>query len=132
MRKSSVAVTSCSNAVAWLTTPPISALRLHLEAEELQSCVKHRLGIPLFNVPRKCPNCKKGVIDIYGDHSLTCGGRGDKIHRHDRLRDKVFSSCDCASLSSSLKKRTLASTTNSDLQTYFYSPGHKANRQRSK
>ena len=31
---------------AWLTTPPKSALGLHLEAEEFQGCVKYRLGIP--------------------------------------------------------------------------------------
>ena len=93
------------NAGAWLTTPPISALGLHLETEEFQNCVKCRLGIPIYDAPRNCPYCKNGVIDIYGDHSLTCGGRGDNIHRHDRLRDKIFSSCVSASLSPSLEKK---------------------------
>ena len=61
------------NAVAWLTTPPISALGLHLEAEEFQSCVKYRLGIPIYDSTRICPYCSNGVIDIYGDHSITRG-----------------------------------------------------------
>ena len=39
------------NAGSWLTTPPISALGLHLEAEEFQSCVKYRLGIPIYDIP---------------------------------------------------------------------------------
>ena len=67
------------NAGAWLTTPPISALGLHLEAEEFQSYVKYRLGIPIDDAPRNCPYCKNGVIDIYDDHFLTCRGRGDNI-----------------------------------------------------
>ena len=75
------------NAGAWLTTPPISALGLNLKAEEFQNCVKYRLGTPINDALRSCPYCKNCVIDIYGDHSLTCGGR-DNIHRHDRQRDK--------------------------------------------
>ena len=101
------------NAEAWLTTPPISATRLHLEAEEFQSCVKYRLGIPIYDAPRKCPYCKNDVIDIYGDNSSTCRGWGDNIHRHDRLRDKVFSSCVSVSLSPSLEKTNLRSNNQS-------------------
>ena len=114
------------NAGAWLTTPPISALGLHLEAEEFHSCVKYMLGIPIYDATRNCPCCRNGVIDIYGDHSLTCGGRGDNIHRYDRLRDKVFSTCVFPSLSPSLEEKAA----NPNLQTYFYTPGHKENQQR--
>ena len=102
--------------------PPISALGLNREAEEFQSCVKYRLGIPLYDAQRSCPYCKNDVIDNYGDHTLTCGGRGDNFYRHDRLREKVFSLCVSASLSPLLKKRTLAATTNADLQTYLSHP----------
>ena len=101
------------NAGAWLTKPPISTLGLHVEAEEFQNCLKFRLGIPIYDAPRNCPFYKNSVIDIYGDHSLTCGGRGDTIHRHDRLRDKVFSSCVTASLSPSLEKKNLSSNNQS-------------------
>ena len=96
------------NAGAWLTTPPFSALGLHLEMEEFQSCVKYRLGFPIYDAHSNCPYCKNGVIDIYGEHSLTCGGRRDNIHRHDRLRDKVFSSCVSANLSPLLEKKNLS------------------------
>ena len=82
------------NAGAWLTMPPLSTLGLHLEAEEFKSCVEYRLGIPIY-APQNCPLCKNSANNIYGDHSLTCGGRGDNIYRHDRLRDKIFSSCVC-------------------------------------
>ena len=40
------------NAGAWLTTPPIFTLGLHLEAEGFQSCVKYRLGIPIYDAPK--------------------------------------------------------------------------------
>ena len=62
-----------TNAGAWLTTPPISALSLHLEAEEFQSCVKYKLGIPIYDAPQNCPYCKNVVIDIFANHSLTFG-----------------------------------------------------------
>ena len=89
------------NAGAWLTMPPFSTLGLHLEAEEFKSCVEYRLGIPIY-APQNCRFCKNSANDIYGDHSLTCG---DNIYRHDRLRDKIFSSCVSASLGPSLAKK---------------------------
>ena len=97
------------NAGAWKITAPISALGLHLEVEEFQSCIKYRLGIPIYNAPRTCCYCKNGVIDLYGDHSLTSGGQADFIYCHDRLIDKVFSSCVSANLSTSLEKKNLSS-----------------------
>ena len=118
------------NAGSWLITPPDSVLGLHMEAKEFQSCVKYRLGTPIYDALQDCPYCKNSVIYIYGDHSVTRGGREDNIHRHDRLRDKVFSSGVSADFSPSLKKRTLAATTNPELQTFFYAPGLEENQQR--
>ena len=75
--------------------------------------MKYRLGIPICDAPQICPYCKNDVFDIYGDHSLTCGGRGDNIHRQDQLRDKVFSSCVSASLSPSLERNNFGSNNQS-------------------
>ena len=41
-------------ACAWLTTLHISALGLHLKAEEIQCCFINRLGIPIYEAPRNC------------------------------------------------------------------------------
>ena len=113
------------NAGAWLITPT-STLGMHLSAEEFQICVKYRPGIPVYDAPRNCPFCKNGVMDIYGDHCLTCAGRGD-IHRHDRLRDSLLFLCLCKFEPFLSKTRTLAATTNADPQTYFYPPGDNEN-----
>ena len=36
--------------------------------------------------------------DIYGDHQIGCGGNGDRIHRHDSIRDALFSAAQTAAL----------------------------------
>ena len=44
-----------------------------------------------------CPVCQ-GVSDCYGDHQVGCGGNGDRIHRHDFIRDALFSAAQSAAL----------------------------------
>ena len=39
-----------------------------------------------------------GDSDIYGDHQIGCGGNGDRIHRHDSIRDALFSAAQTAAL----------------------------------
>ena len=36
--------------------------------------------------------------DTFGDHQVGCGGNGDRIHRHDSLRDAIFSAGQSAAL----------------------------------
>ncbi len=44
-----------------------------------------------------CPICR-GAADAYGDHQVGCGGNGDRIHRHDSIRDALFSAAQSAAL----------------------------------
>ena len=44
-----------------------------------------------------CLVCR-GACDAYGDHQVGCGGNGDRIHRHDSIRDAVFSAAQSAAL----------------------------------
>ena len=44
-----------------------------------------------------CPICKE-VSDVYVDHQVGCGGNGDRIHRHDSIRDALFSAAQSAAL----------------------------------
>ena len=37
-----------------------------------------------------CLICQ-GAADPYGDHHVGCGGNGDRIFRHDSIRDALFS-----------------------------------------
>ncbi|XP_075259889.1 uncharacterized protein LOC142351636 [Convolutriloba macropyga] len=98
---------------AWLAAPPIPALGLHLPAKEFQVSVKYRLGIAVYDQERKCPYCKSGTLDTFGDHAVACHGRGDAISRHDRIRDRIASACSAANLSPIIEKRNLIAENNS-------------------
>ena len=45
----------------------------------------------------RCPICQ-AAADPFGDHQVGCGGNGDCIHRHDSLRDALFSAAQSAAL----------------------------------
>ena len=40
----------------------------------------------------------RGVADAHGDHQVGCGGNGDRILRHDSIRDALFSAAQSATL----------------------------------
>ena len=44
-----------------------------------------------------CPICQS-VADALGDHHVGCGGNGDRILRHDSIRDALFSAAQSAAL----------------------------------
>ena len=56
-----------------------------------QFAVAYRLGLPVNLSKNVCsmPNCSQSV-DKYGDHALSCGYGGDRIYRHNALRDSIF------------------------------------------
>ena len=74
---------------------------------EFRIIAKYRLGVPVYDAERKCPFCKAGFLDIYGDHAIACHGRGDAIARHDRIRDKLVSACSSANLSPVVEKNLI-------------------------
>ena len=45
----------------------------------------------------QCPFCQSPA-DRFGDHQVGCGGNRDRIHRHDSLRDALFSAAQSAAL----------------------------------
>ena len=98
---------------AWLAAPSIPAIGLHLSADEFQVNVKYSLGIAVYDQERKCPYCKSGTLDTFGDHEIACHGRGDAISRHDRIRDRIAFACSAANLSPAIEKRNLLAKNNS-------------------
>ena len=46
-------------------------------------------------------------MDIYGDHGLICIGGGDRISRHNSIRNKAFQFCQSAGLRPQLEKTAL-------------------------
>ena len=73
----------------WLNTPPIKALGLHLRSPEFVLALKYRLGMPVFDSAGPCPACLR-ESDVLGDHAMCCGAGGERISRHNSLRDAVY------------------------------------------
>ena len=89
--------TSIPHAGDWLNVVPSTSLGLHLLDNEFRLCLKYWLGLRLSESNAICPICKE-VSDVYGDHQVGCGGNGDRIHRHDSIRDALFSAAQSAAL----------------------------------
>ena len=81
----------------WLSVVPCQALGLHLRGQEFITCLKYRLGIPLFSSAGPCPACQQ-PNDVMGDHALGCARTGDRIARHNLLRDVLFDTAVSAAL----------------------------------
>ena len=52
--------------------------------------VKLRLGCKVYDREGPCPACLK-PSDTYGDHALCCGSWGERITRHNHIRDHIHS-----------------------------------------
>jgi hypothetical protein len=77
-------------AAAWLSVPPIRALGLCFHPREYRTCLRLWLGAKQFNHSAKlkvCPACNKSILDDWGIHAVMCAKYGDRISKHDHVRD---------------------------------------------
>ena len=81
----------------WLNVIPSSSLGLHLQDWEFRLCLQYWLGLRMVEDGIRCPVCQRNA-DSFGDHQVGCGGNGDRIHRHDSLRDAFYSAAQSAAL----------------------------------
>ena len=90
---------SCSipHAGDWLDAIPSRALGLHFLDREFRVCLQYWLGLPIYSGNSKCSICHVAA-DPFGDHHVGCGGNGDRIFRHDSIRDATFSAAQSAAL----------------------------------
>ena len=79
---------------------PSPSLGLRLQDREFRCSLRYWLGVPLHNYPYPCPECR-GTADIFGDHQVGCGGNGDRISRHNNIRDVVFTGAQSAAFAPS-------------------------------
>ena len=98
---------SIQHAGDWLSVIPSRALGLHMLDQEFRACLHYWLGIRLFS-EGPCAQCSRH-IDPFGDHHLSCLGHGEKITRHNTLRDVIFSAARLAALSPRLEAPYLLS-----------------------
>ena len=91
--------TALPHAGDWLMVVPSSTLGLHLHDREFRLCIDYWLGLRIMSRELPCSCCPDGKLaDPMGDHQVGCGGNGDRIHRHDSLRDALFSAAQSAAL----------------------------------
>ena len=94
------------HAGSFLSVVPSPSLGLHLRAAEFIPVLKYRLGIPVYSADGPCPACSL-PSDRMGDHSLGCAKTGDRIARHNMLRDVLFEAAASADLGPSKEERHL-------------------------
>ena len=88
---------SLPHAGDWLNVIPSHVLGLNLHDWEFRLCLQYWLGLRMFEDGVSCSIC--GVMaDPLGDHHVGCGGNGDRIYRHNSIRDAVFSAAQSAAL----------------------------------
>jgi hypothetical protein len=88
---------SMAHAGDWLSVIPSTALNLNFHDSDFRHCLQYWLGARMFPSSYACPSFS-GTCDIFGDHHIECGGNRDRIHRHDSLRDVLFSSAQTAAM----------------------------------
>ena len=78
------------HANAWLSARPSSmdGSDCILPPRIFRTAVARLLGQPVFSNSLPCPLCEQ-TMDLYGDHPLCCKKSGDRITRHNRLRNLV-------------------------------------------
>ena len=81
----------------WLNGVPSEALGLRLQDREFRVSLRYWLGVPLHSSPYSCPECH-ATADEFGDHQVGCGGNGDRIYRHNAVRDVLYTAAQSAAL----------------------------------
>ena len=87
--KARLASLSLPHSGDWLNCAPMRALGLHLRPPEFILAAKYRLGLPIFDQEGPCPACLRHS-DALGDHAFCCGVGGERISRHNALRDAFY------------------------------------------
>ena len=90
----------------WLNVVPSPALGLHLRPPEFIISVKYRLGMDIFSRDGQCTACPHHS-DSRGDHAISCGYEGERISRHNHLRDALYNTAVMACLGPTREDRAL-------------------------
>ena len=95
-----------SHAGDWLNVVPNPGLGLLMQSAEFVVALRYRLGHPVYSVEGPCPACGRHS-DMLGNHALNCAWQGERIARHNRLRDTLHSTAAAAALAPTKEGRFL-------------------------
>ena len=94
LNKARILCCAAPHAGAWIRALPF--LRNRLSNLEWSISMKRWLGIPVFEKEHVCVACNKEAMDIFGNHAIVCSTKGDRIKRHNAIRDCFFDFCSAA------------------------------------
>ena len=75
------------HANAWIRCLPFQQKKLSCLKWSIS--IKRWLGCPLFNQDHLCVACNDQIMDVYGHHASVCAVKGDRIKRHNLIRDII-------------------------------------------
>ena len=92
---------------AFLNAVPSPALGLRLTNRAFTLALKYRLGCPIYPQDSRCGACSVPA-DEFGDHAVaSCSTGGDKIRRHNIIRNALVQAATSACLSPKLEEPNL-------------------------
>jgi hypothetical protein len=99
---------SAPHAGDFLICLPIPDLGLKLSQNEWSTAVGYRLGVNFLSSSKKCKanGCTR-LMDVQAFHALRCGTEGDRLKRHNNLRNFFFKECQKAMMSPVLEPTNL-------------------------
>ena len=74
---------------AWLTATSASSVT-HIPSPLFRTALRCRLRMPIWDHDSACSLCGE-VLDRWGDHAICCSGGGDRVLRHNAVRNVVCS-----------------------------------------
>ena len=104
--KARLASVELPHAGDWLYVVPSPALGLQLRPPEFRVSVLYRLGMPIFQAGGACVACDR-PSDVFGDHAVGCASQGERIARHNHLRDALYHTAVSAHLAPIREDRAL-------------------------
>eukprot|EP01042_Synura_sphagnicola_P036485 gene36485-biopygen7194 len=105
-REGNLLVASRAESGSWLLSTPQTGFGTVMNSQDFRISLKRRIGIPIFSNENGCPRCN-GVLDIFGDHAVICGGDCDVHARHNSIRDAVRDAAVYGHLNPSVETRDL-------------------------
>ena len=79
---------------------------MKLSPKEFRVSVQYRLCKRVFSGSGPCTACQR-ESDMFGDHAIGCAYEGERIARHNHLRDALFETARQASLGPAREERAL-------------------------
>ena len=83
-----LALAAVPGAGTWLTAPAVQDER-QIDEPLYRISVQRRLRVPIFHGNEVCTFCG-AAMDRFGDHALTCLCGGDRVVRHNAIRDQLY------------------------------------------